>query len=96
MIGGVLLSATAVCKTPDETKQNNTRLEEVQIWGDKNSNQTLYIAPTSRVSAAQMKSINLTTIEDAVVYEPGLIIRNPSQRVSGKGVNWAGDPQCTA
>lgn len=79
-ICGVCCSATAVCETPEETKPSSTRpinvkLEEVHIWGDKNSSQTLYIAPTSRVSAAQMESINLTTIEDAVVYEPGLIIR---------------------
>lgn len=74
-ICSLFCSATAFSETQEDTKQKNTKLEEVHIWGDKNSSETLYIAPTSRVSAAQMESINLTTIEDAVVYEPGLIIR---------------------
>lgn len=51
------------------------KLETVQVWGDKNSTQTLYIAPTTTVTAEQMQSINLTGVEDAIGYDPSLIVR---------------------
>ncbi len=75
LIGGIFVSAAAICETPEKARPGSARLEEVHIWGDKNTSQTLYIAPTSQVTAEQMEHINLTTVEDSVIYEPGLIIR---------------------
>jgi iron complex outermembrane receptor protein len=50
--------------------------EEVVVWGEhRSSNQTGYTNPTSVILQEDMASINVTTTEDVVKYEPSLVIR---------------------
>src|SRR5690625_7085142 len=51
-------------------------LEEVHVWGQaRSSHEAGYTTPTSVLLPEDMHSINATTTEDLVKYEPSLVIR---------------------
>ena len=51
-------------------------LEEIVVWGDQRSKgQASYTSPTSVLTQENLAGINIVTTEDAVKYEPSLIIR---------------------
>jgi len=59
-----------------EPKISSKKIEEIKIWGKKkNSNQAGYTNPISVLTPEDMVSINITTTEDIVKYEPSLVIR---------------------
>jgi iron complex outermembrane receptor protein len=50
------------------------RLEEVYVEGQRQQ-AAAEISPTTSISAEELESINMTTVEDAVSYEPNLVVR---------------------
>ncbi|MFT7165881.1 MAG: iron complex outermembrane receptor protein [Parasphingorhabdus sp.] len=49
--------------------------EEVVVLADKLFKDTAIVSPTSVITAEQLQSINMTTVEDALAHEPSLIVR---------------------
>ena len=50
-------------------------LEEIVILADQLFKDTSLVSPTSVVTAEQLASINMTTVEDSLAHQPGLIVR---------------------
>ena len=50
-------------------------VEEITVIADQVFKDTTLVSPTSTISAAQLESISLTTVEDALAHEPSLIVR---------------------
>ncbi len=50
-------------------------LEEVHITGETENGQPSYKVPATSVDTAEMDAINLSTIEDAIAYQPSLSVR---------------------
>jgi iron complex outermembrane receptor protein len=56
--------------------KNPQPVEEVKVWGDaRDASHAGYTNPTSVLTQEDMVSINATTTEDLVKYEPSLVIR---------------------
>ena len=56
--------------------KNPQQVEEVKVWGDaRDASHAGYTNPTSVLTQEDMVSINATTTEDLVKYEPSLVIR---------------------
>jgi iron complex outermembrane receptor protein len=63
-----------VLKKSKRTK--NADIEEVKVWGEaRDSAASGYTNPTSVLTQEDMVSINATTTEDLVKYEPSIVIR---------------------
>lgn len=60
-------------------------VEHVSVYADKLFRDTTKIAPTSVITAEDLKAINLVTPEDAISFEPNLVIRR----------RYVGDPNGT-
>lgn len=57
-------------------RTDNAEVEEVKVWGEaRNSASSGYTNPTSVLTQEDMVSINATTTEDLVKYEPSIVIR---------------------
>ena len=50
-------------------------IEEILIVGDQLFRDTTDVSPTSVITAEDLIAINMSTVEDALMYEPNLIIR---------------------
>ena len=50
-------------------------IEEIVIVGDQLFRDTTDVSPTSVITAEDLAAINMSTVEDALMYEPNLIIR---------------------
>ena len=50
-------------------------IEEIVIVGDQLFQDTTDVSPTSVITAEDLTAINMSTVEDALMYEPNLIIR---------------------
>mgnify|MGYP001565662387 CR=1 FL=1 len=51
------------------------QLEEVSVIADRLARETVVVSPTSTITAEELTAINLLTVEDAVAYEPSVVIR---------------------
>ena len=58
----------------DEAQGDKT-LEETFVIADRLFADTVLVSPTSRITVDDLKSINITTVEDAFAHEPNLVIR---------------------
>ncbi len=59
----------------DEVKPDN-ELNTIVVWGEqRESEQAGYTSPMSTLHVEDMRSINMATTEDAVKYEPSVVIR---------------------
>lgn len=57
-------------------RAKNAEVEEVKVWGEaRDSSASGYTNPTSVLTQEDMVSINATTTEDLVKYEPSIVIR---------------------
>lgn len=57
-------------------RAKNPAVEEVTVWGEaRDSSQSGYTNPTSVLTQEDIVSINATTTEDIVKYEPSIVIR---------------------
>ena len=72
-----LYTSTTVCVAAEtNTKNTPTEMDELVVWGDqKESAQAGYTSPVSSLNQEDLKSINMATTEDAVKYEPSIVIR---------------------
>ncbi len=60
----------------DDAKSTAVVLNAVTVWGEqKESEQAGYTSPVSTLYPEDMASINMATTEDAVKYEPSVVIR---------------------
>lgn len=50
-------------------------IEEIIIVGDRLFRDTTDVSPTSVITAEDLTAINMSTVEDALMYEPNLVIR---------------------
>ena len=50
-------------------------IEEIVIVGDQLFQDTTDVSPTSFITAEDLTAIHMSTVEDALMYEPNLIIR---------------------
>lgn len=72
-----LYTSTTVCVAaePDD-KVSIPVIAELVVWGNqKESEQAGYTSPVSTLKQEDLKSINMATTEDAVKYEPSIVIR---------------------
>ncbi|MFL2849239.1 MAG: TonB-dependent receptor [Pseudohongiellaceae bacterium] len=51
------------------------QIEEILIVGDQLFRDTANVSPTSVITAEELTAINMSTVEDALTYEPNLIVR---------------------
>lgn len=57
-------------------REKNSDVEEVKVWGEaRDSANAGYTNPTSLLTQEDIVSINATTTEDLVKYEPSIVIR---------------------
>ena len=75
------VTATGMAQAHEEALHKNKReknpaVEEVKVWGEaRDSANAGYTNPTSVLTQEDMVSINATTTEDLVKYEPSIVIR---------------------
>jgi iron complex outermembrane receptor protein len=71
------LGLVGVASAHDEVLHGKKlKVEEVTVWGEaRDSSQSGYTNPTSVLTQADIVSINATTTEDIVKYEPSIVIR---------------------
>lgn len=51
------------------------RIEETTIIADRLFSDTTAVSPTSKITATELEAISLLTAEDAVAFEPSLVVR---------------------
>lgn len=69
-----LVSSTSISATP--SSETSAQEETLHVWGkQQDSRAASYTNPTSVLTPEDMVSINMTTTEDVVKYEPSLVIR---------------------
>ncbi|WP_078045818.1 TonB-dependent receptor [Cellvibrio sp. PSBB023] len=62
--------------TLNKKRTSNPQVEEVRVWGEaRDASHAGYTNPTSVLTQEDMVSINATTTEDLVKFEPSLVIR---------------------
>lgn len=77
----VSLGVASVAQAHEEVlkkakRAKNAEVEEVKVWGEaRDSSASGYTNPTSVLTQEDMVSINATTTEDLVKYEPSIVIR---------------------
>lgn len=49
--------------------------EEVTVIADRLARETIVVSPISTISAEELRAINMVTAEDAVAFEPSVVIR---------------------
>ena len=49
--------------------------ETLTVIGESLFSDTTEISPTTRITAEELEFTNITTVEDAIAYEPGLVVR---------------------
>ena len=54
---------------------NETEMEEITVIGDGIFQDTTLVSPISQITLEDLKSVNLTTVEDALAFEPSLVVR---------------------
>lgn len=75
------ITAVGVAQAHEEVlkkskRAKNAEVEEVKVWGEaRDSSASGYTNPTSVLTQEDMVSINATTTEDLVKYEPSIVIR---------------------
>ncbi len=72
-----LYTSTTVCVAAEQdTKDSTPEMDELVVWGEqKDSEQAGYTSPVSTLKQEDLQSINMATTEDAVKYEPSIVIR---------------------
>ena len=67
----------SACIVSGTNAQNLTEiaLEEVNVISDRLFYDTTVVSPTSKITATELNAINMMTAEDAVAFEPSLVIR---------------------
>ncbi|MDH5424603.1 MAG: TonB-dependent receptor [Gammaproteobacteria bacterium] len=70
------MSTTVCVAAGTDTDIPSPEMDELVVWGEqKESEQAGYTSPVSSLNQDDLKSINMATTEDAVKYEPSIVIR---------------------
>ncbi|MEX1197498.1 MAG: TonB-dependent receptor [Pseudohongiellaceae bacterium] len=98
-LAGALLAASQVASPVAAAPDEGGRVEEVLVLGERQ----LFsdgggFSPVSRVDADMLERINMTTIEDGISYEPGLVVRrrfigDPNGTLGMRGSNMFQGPR---
>ncbi|HSC66179.1 MAG TPA: TonB-dependent receptor [Cellvibrio sp.] len=76
IIAAINLGSVPVASAHEEVLGKKNKVEEVTVWGQaRDSSQSGYTNPTSVLTQEDIVSINSTTTEDLVKYEPSIVIR---------------------
>ena len=59
----------------DDAPEESANMEEATVIGDAIFKDTTLVSPSSQISLEDLKVVNLTTVEDALAYEPSLVVR---------------------
>jgi len=59
----------------ESTQASADVLEAVTVFGESLFSDTTQVSPTSTITAEELEATNITTTEDAIAYEPGLVVR---------------------
>ncbi|MGK0441740.1 MAG: iron complex outermembrane receptor protein [Pseudohongiellaceae bacterium] len=70
-----ILSACLVNTTLVKTVGAQATVEEVSVFSERIFSDTTVVSPTSKITAQELEAINMMTAEDAVAFEPSLVIR---------------------
>ncbi len=72
----VATALTTLCANV-QAQEHSTEpaLEEITVIADRLAQETFIVSPSSVITADELKAINLLTAEDAVAYEPSVVIR---------------------
>lgn len=54
---------------------NESEIEEVRVISDAIFQDTTLVSPVSTITLEDLKSVNLTTVEDTLAFEPSLVVR---------------------
>jgi len=74
IIGGAVL-ASAVFGSSLLAQSDDQDKETITVIGDGLFSDTTQISPTSTITSEELAFTNITTTEDAIAYEPGLVVR---------------------
>jgi iron complex outermembrane recepter protein len=75
IVAAIVAGGASVVKADHDFRPDRL-MEEVHVWGTAQStHEAGYSTPTSVLLPSDMQSINATTTEDLVKYEPNLVIR---------------------
>jgi len=69
-----LMAALIAVNTVSAQPTQNT-IEETTVIADRLFSDTTVVSPASKITAVELEAINLLTAEDAVAFEPSLVIR---------------------
>lgn len=75
LLSSSLIFSSYALGATQETTASNSTVEVVTVIADKLFQDTTLVSPTSFVDAEVLNSISVQTIEDAIAYEPSLVIR---------------------
>lgn len=68
----------------------DTAVEEMRVWGERrSSDDSSFTSPNSILRPEDMLSINATTTEDLVKYEPSLVIRGSNMFQTSRSMVFA-------
>ncbi|MDP2283904.1 MAG: Plug domain-containing protein, partial [Pseudohongiella sp.] len=70
-----IAALTALTAAFAANAQDTPAIEEVTVWGAANSQRAAASHPSSILTQQDLVSINVTTTEDVVKFEPSLVIR---------------------
>lgn len=70
-----IAAITALTAAFGVNAQDARTIEEITVWGEANSQRAAATHPSSILTQQDIVSINVTTTEDVVKYEPSLVIR---------------------
>lgn len=70
----ISVALTMTCQL-SAAEENPEGIEHISVHADKIFRDTTAISPTTRITAKELSAINLLTSEDAVAYEPNVVIR---------------------
>ncbi len=67
-------------------------IDEIRVLADRSFRDTTEVSPTSRLGAAEIARINVASSEDAISYEPGVVVRrryvgDPNGVIGIRGAN---------
>jgi iron complex outermembrane receptor protein len=100
-VAGFALSNPSIAQTiadRDVVEKRKSVIEEVRVLADAFFKDTTAVSPTSVITAEQLKTLNITTVEDALAHQPSLVIRkrfigDPNGVVGIRGSNMFQTPR---
>ncbi len=90
---GLFIYAISLCCSTYASAEHATPLDELVVSGQQSDNPEVFFTnPVSTITELEIQSINASTVEDVIKYEPGLIVRrryigDPNGTIGIRGSN---------